>query len=489
MTNHIPPTIPLSSIDLGERGRTEYKGIEALAQSIQDNGLIEPIVLVAQYSSGSSLDYGGGMELVGFKLNAGGRRYHALKFLGVETLHHATTSDPSRPGFILAGESSPLKNLLVEIAENLDRHDLPWQDEVRLMVRAYHLAQVEANSRGENILIRHFGSTLGVSYAHLQSALLIAEDLKVNPDRYKECTSIRVAYAKLLSENRKFAEAELASRLLPQKGGDGTEASNTIDSRTATVTGPGGIIVEQPSRPTAEFGRYFHRMDGIKWMMSQEPNSIDHVVTDPDYGVAIDLLESNSDTQATGVAQQSIGQTLNELEVFIDEAFRITRAHGFLVFFYDLDHHEKLQALATQVGWAVQRWPLIWHKTDHFSNAAPSYNFTKNMEYAMVCRKPGAVLTSVQTSSIFSCPSGNATKLFGHPFAKPQALWHWIYKAVATKGQTVLDPFMGSGSGPCSAITFGLQPIGIELQEQHFNSAVLNLKRTYTQVLGPCDFI
>jgi hypothetical protein len=41
-----PETIPFSSIVFGERGRTEYRRIPELAQSILDNGLIQPLVLV-----------------------------------------------------------------------------------------------------------------------------------------------------------------------------------------------------------------------------------------------------------------------------------------------------------------------------------------------------------------------------------------------------------------------------------------------------------
>jgi len=109
---------------------------------------------------------------------------------------------------------------------------------------------------------------------------------------------------------------------------------------------------------------------------------------------------------------------------------------------------------------------------------------TKCFEYAMVCRKPGAVLAVSPVMSLFAHPSASATKEFGHPFAKPRAVWNYLYNACCIKGQTVFDPFVGSGSAALSAIEFGLNPIGCEIQEQHYNTLILNLQREYKKLLG-----
>jgi len=102
----------------------------------------------------------------------------------------------------------------------------------------------------------------------------------------------------------------------------------------------------------------------------------------------------------------------------------------------------------------------------------------------MVCRKPGATLQKSQQTSIFRCASRATVKLFGHPFAKPEGLWHFILQAVAIPGQTVFDPFAGSGSGPIAFATYGMKPIGAEINPTHFSTLISNLKSFYRRAIG-----
>jgi len=101
------------------------------------------------------------------------------------------------------------------------------------------------------------------------------------------------------------------------------------------------------------------------------------------------------------------------------------------------------------------------------------------MEYAMVCRKPSATLATAAPPAVISLPSGSTSTTLGHPFAKPPELWTKLYSAVARPGQTTFDPFMGAGSSILPAIDFGLAASGMELQEQHYNRAVLNIQAHY----------
>jgi hypothetical protein len=481
--------IDFHSISLGDRGRTKYEGVEELADDIEAVGLIQPLVLQAWYNVDDLND-------VKYLLNVGGRRYHALKLLIEQgrlpsTLYHATTCEPLRPGYILKGEATPLQNLLTEISENLRRHNLSWQDECRLLVKAYWVAKLEGSRNGEDILMRDFGHTLGCGYAKLQAAEVVIDELNKNPKRFESCDSIRAAYSLLLKENANFIAKLASEKILAKSNGGDAIATGAADS-TKLPSDPteGPSLVQSVSRPTVPFSEQFACCNGLTHLhlMIGRGLTVDHIITDPDYAVPVERLEAGSNDPAAGVAQDSIEASLKDLHSFLNHSYYVVKPSGFLIFFYDLDHHEKLQVWATGAGWLVQRWPLIWHKTDYRSNAAPSHNFCKNIEYAMVCRKPAATLAKVQMSSVISLPTGDAPKVFNHPFAKPEALWHRLYDAVAIKGQSVLDPFMGSATGPCAAATFGLQPFGTELKEEHFANAVVNLKRTYNKLLGPCDF-
>jgi DNA modification methylase len=66
-----------------------------------------------------------------------------------------------------------------------------------------------------------------------------------------------------------------------------------------------------------------------------------------------------------------------------------------------------------------------------------------------------------------------------HPTQKPIALMEWCIDKV--DGDTILDPFMGSGSTGVACAKMGKQFIGIEKDEQFFEIAYSRIKMAYAQ--------
>lgn len=62
------------------------------------------------------------------------------------------------------------------------------------------------------------------------------------------------------------------------------------------------------------------------------------------------------------------------------------------------------------------------------------------------------------------------SKKFGHPTVKPQSLMDKIITNAA--GQSICDPFMGTGSTGVAAIIAGKSFVGIEKNPKHFETAV-----------------
>lgn len=67
------------------------------------------------------------------------------------------------------------------------------------------------------------------------------------------------------------------------------------------------------------------------------------------------------------------------------------------------------------------------------------------------------------------------SKLHGHPTVKPYAVMDKIMRNVA--GETVCDPFMGTGSTGVAAIRAGKRFFGIEQNERHFATAINRISR------------
>lgn len=478
-----PISIPFSSVVLDNRLRQTYTGIDELAAGIETVGLIQPLVLVP---------FGTDQ----WKLVAGGRRYTALSQLGCTDLYHATSSDPTRPGFILKGEAGDeLMNLLTEISENHDREDVPWQEELPAIVRAWRMIEAQHHKRGEEIGMRAFGAMLGTGYHNLQASVAIYDAFVREPGRFTAFSSVRQAYAALLKDS-----AAVAARL--HVAGITTNATLTPNVKAPAgpqlkAVGPDNgtgaeVITYNPSdlppAPVIPLSQMFLRTNSLDLMETMPTGYVNHILCDPDFAVAKEVMAAKNwspDTTSAGIIQNSVEESLADLYRFITLAFRVVDDAGFCVFFFDMDHWEKLRDYSTAAGWRVQRWPLTWRKLDHRGNAAPQHNFCKNQEWAMVLRKPSAVLNEAQMSSVFDIESGPTARKFSHPFAKPIPLWRWILHAIARKGQKVYDPFMGSGSSCCAVIEHGCQPLGSELSEDHHANALFNIQLQYQKTLGP----
>jgi len=72
--------------------------------------------------------------------------------------------------------------------------------------------------------------------------------------------------------------------------------------------------------------------------------------------------------------------------------------------------------------------------------------------------------------SILSFNSKNTRRR--HPTEKPVDIYKWIIKYYSNPGDTVLDPCFGSGNSAVAARELGRNYVGIELNEEYFQSFV-----------------
>ena len=68
----------------------------------------------------------------------------------------------------------------------------------------------------------------------------------------------------------------------------------------------------------------------------------------------------------------------------------------------------------------------------------------------------------------------------GHPTQKPLRLMEWCLSFVAD-AQTILDPFMGSGTTGVACANLGRKFIGIEISEKYFDIACSRIDAAYRQ--------
>lgn len=68
-----------------------------------------------------------------------------------------------------------------------------------------------------------------------------------------------------------------------------------------------------------------------------------------------------------------------------------------------------------------------------------------------------------------------------HPTQKPVEVMKWCIEMLPSNVQTILDPFMGSGTTGVACAKLGRKFIGIEIDEDYFNIACERIRKAYAQ--------
>lgn len=133
-----------------------------------------------------------------------------------------------------------------------------------------------------------------------------------------------------------------------------------------------------------------------------------------------------------------------------------------------------LMDAAFEAGFSLHNL-LVWDKI------APTANrwYMKNCEFTIYLWKGRA--KTINNPGSKQILRGGAEKESGHPTEKPVHLMAEYVGNSSLPGQTVLDPFMGSGSTGVACMQTGRKFIGIEIEPKYFDIACKRIEEAYKQ--------
>lgn len=94
--------------------------------------------------------------------------------------------------------------------------------------------------------------------------------------------------------------------------------------------------------------------------------------------------------------------------------------------------------------------------------------------------EPIVVYPKVRFPGAAHCPAYNGDNEH-HPTQKPLPVMRWLVEGMSAPGETVLDPFMGSGSTGVAAVQMGRKFIGIERVPEYFAAACRRIEEAQRQ--------
>jgi hypothetical protein len=150
-----------------------------------------------------------------------------------------------------------------------------------------------------------------------------------------------------------------------------------------------------------------------------------------------------------------------------------------LIFWFSMDYftptYERLQAM----GWNVNVFPLIWHKSDNAGIAPdPQRGPRRTYEAAFFASRGDRKLTQVGAgANSFAFPGTRAGAI--HISEKPRPVLNHFLRMICDEYSTVLDPTAGSCNALKVAKSLGASRVlGIERSQEFFDIAVGNWDRT-----------
>jgi len=505
-------SLPLESVIIENRQRQELGDIPSLAESIKQHGLIQPIV-VDQNN----------------RLLAGGRRFAAHQLLGlthIDVVYKETLSEDEK--------------YLIELEENVRRKDFSWQERVLNIATIHAIKKRQAALDSKTWGQRHTAEALGLDgHASVNYSIRIAERLTASKtDPLWQCDSMMDAWRTIMRDEIDRVNAELAQRQaqaslsvieelpdvstfvdftppadeppsltdLRNRARDKGYISLTDDERKT-------LYLSNPLNPPDQFEAY--RDQRIAYL-SQQPNVIyvsnmlikgdsikymhendgcfDHVITDIPYGIDMEMLNQQNPHGGmkdieTVEAEHDVDYNMQLIANFFPAAFAALKENGFCITWADQMLWQYMYDHAIKAGFKVQRWAFIWNKTHSCMNQSAQFNFTKATEIAIICRKGKATLIEHQPNNYILASRDELCDKLGHPFAKPFAVWERLINAVSYEGQCILEPFAGRGSGVLSMLKLKRHVVGVELNENHYNALLENVKKYHFLELNPnCVF-
>ena len=177
---------------------------------------------------------------------------------------------------------------------------------------------------------------------------------------------------------------------------------------------------------------------------------------------------------------------VESMNSFFEQAGRVMKKGGSMIVFMSIIKVEGIIRLAESHGF-YYKTTGIWHKQNpmprnmnlHFINSTEAWvYFTYKAKTGTFNNAGKAVHDFIETSVT---PAGE--KRFGkHPTQKPVQLMEHFILLLSNPGDTVLDPFMGSGSTGVAARRNGNNRnfIGIELSQEYMDYATQRIKEVDT---------
>ena len=415
-----------------QRKSAEEEDIIRLASSITQIGLIHPVVVRADADK----------QII---LVAGERRIRAMThlwFFGQKVKCGEFEFDEEQVPCIYQGEMSQLDAMEMELEENIRRVDLSWQDRAKATGELAALKRERAQEEGrpppslEEIAAETHGT--GGGALELARAEILVTPHLADPDIAK-ATNARDALKILKRKEERSKYVNLA-----EQTGKSLKSLHTL-----------------------------HQGDCFDILSDISDGTFDVILTDPPYGIDADQFSDSGGRVAGAHFYDDSWRTWNSLaQRLAKESFRVAKPSAHAYIFCDVDNFVLLKGYFLEANWRVFRTPLVWVNPTAMRAPWPEHGPQRKYQICLYAIKGDRTVNAMK-HDVVTYPSDDN---LGNGAQKPLALYLDLLARSVHPGDSVLDPFGGTGVIIPAAHELKCQATYIEQDTAQYGIAVSRLQ-------------
>ncbi len=409
--------IETNKIKVNERVRKDFPGIEELAESIKELGLLQPILI------------SGDNELI-----AGHRRLLACKQLGLEKIE-CNKINPS----------SELQKLDMELAENVKRKDFNPMELARGLAKRKDLYEFEHPETKHNSSFKGNQSVEGRSKTE--------SDI----DRFT------VETAKTIGKSETFVKEHLQLNDIKEEDKIRIEHNELKKSQALAIhrkEKKKEKLKEEVKEIISEDLNLYHG-DCLEQLEKIEDNSVACLIIDPPYGID---YQSNHKLAKHDKISNDKDEAFELLDKSLERVKPKMKENSHVYIFTTWKVYEQVKPIIEKY-FEVKNC-LIWNK-NNWSMGDLEGNYAEKYEMIIFARQGNRRLLGDKRP--INVLDFARTTNSNHPTEKPVDLLKELIKNSTVEGETVLDYFAGSGSTMVAAKELNRNPIGIEFDENYID--------------------
>ncbi|KRS20886.1 DNA methylase N-4 [Alishewanella sp. WH16-1] len=213
-----------------------------------------------------------------------------------------------------------------------------------------------------------------------------------------------------------------------------------------------------------------HCEDAVELLRRTKSNSIDLVITDPPY----ESLEKHRKIGTTTRLKVSKASSNSWFEIFpndrfeelFNEVYRVLKKNSHFYLFCDQETAFIVKPIAEKIGFKFWK-PIIWDKV----TIGMGYHYRARYEFIMFFEKGKRKLSNLSIPDILV----EKRIVKGYPTEKPANLASILIEQSSLSGETVLDPFCGTGFVGVAAMKLKRNFIGNDNNEEAINLCIKRL--------------